>query len=40
MPLTYVDENFVSNILTPCHLIYGRNINEKYFNNSTSADVN
>ena len=27
--LTYVDEDFDNNILTPNHLIYGRNINDK-----------
>ena len=38
-PLTYVDEDFDNNILTPNHLIDGRNINEKCFNDSSSADM-
>ena len=39
-PLTCADEDFDNNILTPNHLIYGRNINVKCFNDSTSADMN
>ena len=42
-PLTYVDEDFANNnILTPNHLIYGRNINKKCysFNDSFSSDMN
>ena len=39
-PLTYVDEDFDDNILTPNHLIYGCNIDEKCFNDSSSADMN
>ena len=39
-PLTYVDEDFHNNILTPNHLIYGCNINDKCFNDSSSAYVN
>ena len=39
-PLTYVAEDFDNNILTPNHLIYGLNINEKCFNDSSSADMN
>ena len=38
-PLTSVDEGFDNNILTPNHLIYGRNINEKCVNGSSSADM-
>ena len=30
-PLTYIDEDPDNNIITPNHLIYGRNINEKCF---------
>ena len=33
-PLTYVDEDPNNNVLTPNHLIYGRNINEKCFANN------
>ena len=41
-PLTYVDEDFDNNILTPNHLIYGRNINKicYSFNDSFSSDMN
>ena len=35
-----VDEDFDNNILTPNHLIHGCNINEKCFNDSSSADMN
>ena len=35
-----MDEDFDKNILTTKHLIYGRNINEKCFNDSSSADTN
>ena len=38
-PLTHVDEDFNNNILTPHHLIYRRNINDKCFNDSSSADM-
>ena len=38
-PLTYVDEDFDNNILTPNHLIYGHNINDKFLNDSSSADM-
>ena len=38
--LTCVDEDFDDNILTPNHLIYGCNIDEKCFNDSSSADMN
>ena len=38
-PLTYVDDDFDNNILTPNHLIYGHNINDKFFNDSSSADM-
>ena len=34
-----MDEDFDNNILTSNHLINGRNINEKCFNNSPSADM-
>ena len=34
--LTYVDEDSDNTFLTPNHLIYGRNINEKRFNDSSS----
>ena len=30
-PLTYVDRDPNNNVLTPNHLIYGRNSNEKVF---------
>ena len=39
-PLTYVDEDFDNNILRTNNLIYGRNINETCFNDSSSADMN
>ena len=39
-PLTYVDADFNDNVLTLNHPIYGRNINEKCFNDRTSADMN
>ena len=44
-PLTYVDEDFDNNILTPIiilYLIYGRDINEKChsFNDSFSVVMN
>ena len=34
-----MDGDFDYNILTPNHIIYGRNINEKCFNDSSSADM-
>ena len=39
-PLTCVKEDFDKNILMLNHLVYGRNINEKCFSNSTSAGMN
>ena len=43
-PLTYIDKDPDSNIITPNHLIYRRNINEKCFEtnhipNISSADT-
>ena len=35
-----MDEDFDNNILTPNHLIYGGNVNEKCFSDSSSADMN
>ena len=35
-----MDEDFDNNILTSNHPIYGRNVNERCFNDSSSADMN
>ena len=35
-----MDEDFDNHILTPNHLIYGGNVNEKCFSDSSSTDMN
>ena len=38
-PLTYIDEDPDSNIITPHYLVYGRNINEKYFDTNEEPNI-
>ena len=38
-PLTYIDEDPDSNIITPHYLVYGRNINEKYFDTNQEPNI-